>query len=147
MSPDADAMLIAHSAFCEAASPPGSCHYLDKTALAAPDVAFFLAYAEGMPVGCAALQRHGGGFFELKSMHVLSDIRGQGYGAELLTFCEVFAKGLGASRMALETGSALCRDDAFNAARTLYERHGFSECEPFGAYQPDPYSVFMAKRL
>ena len=147
LSPDADTILRTHAAFCEAASPPGSCHYLDKAALAAPDVAFFLAYADGNVVGCVALQRHGGGFFELKSMHVLSGIRGRGYGADLLAFCLDFAKGLGGSRISLETGSSLCQADAFGAARRLYEAHGFYECEPFGDYRVDPYSLFMTKSI
>ena len=147
LSPDADAILRAHAVFCEAASPPDSCHYLDKAALAAPEVAFFLAYADGNAVGCVALQRHGGGFFELKSMHVLSGIRGQGYGAELLDFCLDFAKGLGGSRVSLETGSSLCEENAFAAARRLYAARGFHECAPFGDYCADPYSVFMTKSI
>ena len=29
----------------------------------------------------------------------------------------------------------------------LYRDLGFAECDPFGAYGPDPLSVFMAKWL
>jgi putative acetyltransferase len=47
------------------------------------------------------------------------------------------------SRLSLETGSWAY----FAPARTLYARHGFVECAPFGDYRPDPNSVFMTLAL
>ncbi len=35
----------------------------------------------------------------------------------------------------------------FLAARTLYASEGFTECEPFGSYRPDPASTFMTRPL
>jgi acyl-CoA synthetase (AMP-forming)/AMP-acid ligase II len=43
----------------------------------------------------------------------------------------------------LETGAM----PEFAAGRTLYERHGFVRCGPFGSYSDDPNSVFMTKAL
>ena len=52
--------------------------------------------------------------------------------------------GFGAiKRLTLETGSM----EYFAPARKLYEKHGFTPCEPFGEYKPDPYSVFMTLSL
>jgi putative acetyltransferase len=46
-------------------------------------------------------------------------------------------------QLSLETGSM----NFFIPARRLYEKQGFSHCEPFGDYQKDPNSVFMTLKL
>ncbi|MEM7566031.1 MAG: GNAT family N-acetyltransferase, partial [Pseudomonadota bacterium] len=46
-------------------------------------------------------------------------------------------------RLSLETG----RPDSFRAAQTLYARHGFTECPPFGDYWDDPFSLCMTRTL
>jgi hypothetical protein len=42
-----------------------------------------------------------------------------------------------------ETGSM----EAFEAARNLYLKYGFVECDPFAEYDPDRNSVFMTRSL
>jgi putative acetyltransferase len=37
--------------------------------------------------------------------------------------------------------------EAFEAAKTLYTKFGFTYCEPFADYKEDPNSVFMTKEL
>ncbi len=37
--------------------------------------------------------------------------------------------------------------EAFAPAHALYAGFGFSFCEPFGSYVPDPNSVFMTRVL
>ena len=37
--------------------------------------------------------------------------------------------------------------DAFEPARSLYLRAGFSVCEPFGDYRASPNSVYLMIRL
>ena len=49
----------------------------------------------------------------------------------------------GYERLSLETGV----NEAFAAARHLYEKFGFVECEPFAKYKPDPSSCFMTLAL
>jgi putative acetyltransferase len=49
----------------------------------------------------------------------------------------------GFKRVSLETGSW----DFFRPAIALYAMHGFTECPPFGDYDPDPNSVFMTLEL
>ncbi|MGN0119620.1 MAG: hypothetical protein ACI39M_19295 [Streptomyces albidoflavus] len=53
------------------------------------------------------------------------------------------ARSRGVRRVSLETGSP----EFFLPARTMYARNGFTECEPFGDYVLDPYSVFMTREL
>ncbi len=36
---------------------------------------------------------------------------------------------------------------AFEPARTMYSKFGFSFCAPFADYMPDPYSMFMTREL
>ena len=53
------------------------------------------------------------------------------------------ARERGLERLSLETGSS----GAFEPAIALYQRFGFTECEPFADYQPDPFSRFMTRAL
>ena len=47
------------------------------------------------------------------------------------------------ARLSLETGSM----QAFEPARRLYERFGFTCCSPFAGYTEDPNSVFLTRSL
>ena len=67
----------------------------------------------------------------------------KGVAANLLGRILDEAKRRGYARVSLETGSVA----GFDAARRLYERHGFQYCGPFGDYAEDPFSVFMTKTL
>jgi putative acetyltransferase len=49
----------------------------------------------------------------------------------------------GLVRLSLETGA----EPIFAPARALYERAGFTYCDPFVGYDLDPNSVFMTKVL
>ena len=49
----------------------------------------------------------------------------------------------GVRRLSLETGTQAF----FEPARTLYIRHGFVPCTPFGHYHEDPYSAFFTRSI
>ena len=53
------------------------------------------------------------------------------------------ARARGYRRLSLETGTT----EHFRPARTLYEKFGFTYCEPFADYRPDPLSVFLTRTL
>jgi putative acetyltransferase len=53
------------------------------------------------------------------------------------------ARGEGFERVSLETGTM----EPFAAARALYEKAGFTECEPFGDYRHSRNSVYMTLEL
>lgn len=76
-------------------------------------------------------------------MRTTAAARGRGIGARVLRDLLAVASEKCMTRVSLETGS----EGRFDAARRLYARHGFVECGPFGAYQPDPLSVFMTREL
>ena len=53
------------------------------------------------------------------------------------------ARERGLERLSLETGSG----PAFEPALALYRAHGFTDCDPFADYRPDPFSRFMTRAL
>ena len=119
--------------------PPESNHGIDLQALAQPEVLFAVARgADGQAVGCGALVL-GPDFGELKRMFVRPNRRGRGAGKALLAFLEAEALRRGCMRFKLETG--IHQPEALG----LYGRSGYERCGPFGAYAPDPLSVFMHK--
>lgn len=142
-SPEIAAFLQAHLDQMHETSPAESVHALDLSGLQAPGMRFWSAYDEGELVGCAALKDLGAGHVELKSMRTAPHRTRQGIAARVLLFVLDEARDAGATRISLETGS----QDFFEPARSLYARHGFTTCEPFGDYRPDPNSTFMTREL
>jgi putative acetyltransferase len=78
---------------------------------------------------------------EMKRVFVTASARRQGVGQAIVEAVEAGAAAEGVARMYLETG--VKSDEAVR----LYRRLGYMECEPFGAYVPDPLSLFMVKPL
>ncbi|KAJ8606021.1 hypothetical protein CTAYLR_010522 [Chrysophaeum taylorii] len=135
-----------------AVTPPGSVHALDLAGLKVPEIAFFAGWEDSgtddvlLVIGAikeiepeADGRRHG----EIKSMRTAEAHRAKGLGAVMLDHLIAHARSNGLERLSLETGSF----DYFEPARKLYEKRGFSYCEPFGDYVLDPNSVFMTKVL
>ena len=123
--------------------PPESVHVLGVEELRQPDVTFWTAWDNGELLGCGALkelnQRHG----EVKSMRTAEQHLRKGVAAKILERIIEIAVARGYKHLSLETGSG----EAFIPARKMYERFGFSYCEPFGDYTLDPYSVYMTKAI
>lgn len=137
------AFLQAHLDDISPTAPACSRHALDVDGLRDPRIRFWLARDEGVILGTVALLAHGGGLGELKSMRTEPARRGEGVGDALLRHVLAVARQSGMTRVSLETGSM----DFFAAARRLYARHGFVECEPFADYAPDSNSTFMTLLL
>lgn len=132
-----------HTAAMHADTPPESIHMLPADALAAPGIRFYVMREDSMPVGMGAIKRHDATMAEIKSMHVLMELRGRGLARMMLGHLITEAREQGFLRLSLETGT----QDSFWAARTLYRSSGFEECEPFADYRLDPNSVYMTLRL
>jgi putative acetyltransferase len=137
---EARALLEASHALMISLFEREACHFLGVEALAAPDIAFFVARLDGRTVGCGALAARDG-YGEIKSMFVDAGVRRSGVAAALLARLEAEATAEGFPVLRLETG------DKLQAARALYRRHGFAERSPFGGYAGHPHSVYMEKRL
>jgi putative acetyltransferase len=138
------ALLMArHTADMHAETPPESIHMMDAGQLAVPEVSFFVMREDGHPIGMGAFKRLSGAHGEIKSMHILHEVRGRGLSKAMLAHLLDAGKGAGLTRLSLETGA----EAIFAPARGLYDRAGFAYCPPFEGYTHDPNSVFMTKVL
>ena len=143
LTPDLALLFERHTADMHADTPPESIHMMDKGALAAPGIRFFVLRDGGEPLAMGAFKRIDDGHAEIKSMHVLAQARGRGLSKAMLDHLVAEARKDGFTRLSLETGV----QPTFVAARALYARAGFAECGPFEGYWADPNSVFMTKVL
>jgi putative acetyltransferase len=143
LTPDLALLFDRHTADMHAETPPESIYMMDKGALAAPGIRFFVLREDGVPLAMGAVKRIDRGHAEIKSMHVLAEARGRGLSKRMLDHLIAKAAIDGFTRLSLETGI----QSTFIAARALYERAGFAVCGPFGDYTLDPNSVYMTKVL
>ncbi|MCX7801652.1 MAG: GNAT family N-acetyltransferase [Meiothermus ruber] len=140
-SPIARALIAELDAVLEPLYPPKSRHGYSVEKLIQQEVAFFVAYLNGQPVGCGGVQLFGEEYAELKRMYVRPAFRGQGVGKRLLTHLQAYAYERGLRVLRLETG--IFQTEAIG----LYQRFGFRRIPPFGPYFEDPVSLCMEKRL
>lgn len=78
---------------------------------------------DGNLLGCAGLYPIDDETVELRKMYFVPEIRGRGYGRQLLSYMTEKARELGFKRVTLETIAPL------KEAIRLYERFGFVSCE------------------
>ena len=140
---DLGLLMQRHVQAMHADTPPGSIHMMDAGELAAPGIRFFVMREAGQPVGMGAFKRLSGDHAEIKSMHVLHEVRGRGLARAMVDHLVAAARGDGIARLSLETGV----QTSFAAARGLYEKAGFGYCGPFEGYGPDPNSTFMSRAI
>ncbi|MCR5878442.1 GNAT family N-acetyltransferase [Phenylobacterium sp. J367] len=81
----------------------------------------FMALDGGRPAGCVALLKMPDGGYEVAKMTVAEGLRGSGLGRRLMQTCIDEGTALGATRLYLETNSALA------PALALYRAMGFKE--------------------
>jgi putative acetyltransferase len=142
--PQVIALLRLHAAGMLENSPAESCHFLDLSGLKTPDVAFWSAWEGDALLGIGALKQLDAEHGEIKSMRTAPEHLGKGVGARILERILATARERGLRRLSLETGST----PAFDAARSLYRRFGFSDCGAFGGYPADdPFSRFMTRAI
>lgn len=139
--PEVIALIADLDAYQLTLYPPESVYALDLPSLMQPHVRFAVARdAAGAIVGCGAIvltPEYG----EIKRMYVQPAARGQGLARGVMALLEQAALDHGCPEMVLETGPSQPE------ALSLYERHGFQRCAPYGDYPDDPLSVFMRKPL
>ena len=130
------ALLEFHIASAHAASPACKVHALDLSGLHDPAVTLWSVWDGDAVVGMGALKMLGDGRAEIKSMRVAPEYLRRGIGAAILDHLLEEARARGVTWVGLETGG----NDAFAAARVMYERAGFTECPAFGGYAVDAFS-------
>ena len=86
---------------------------------------FFVAYRDGVAIGCGAVKHRPGAPTEIKRMWIDPAARGLGLGRRLLAVLEACAAAGGARVVRLETGGVLTE------AIALYRSTGWVEVAPF----------------
>ncbi len=142
-APDVRDLVARHQVFAASLSPPENVFALDATGLRNPDVTLFSCRRDGELLAIGALRHLDERHCELKSMHTAEAVRRSGIGRAMLRHLIDVARQRGYQRISLETGSMA----GFSPARALYTSAGFTECGPFGDYQPSPYSTFLSLEL
>ena len=122
---------------------PGATHFGLTPADVAPGTgAFLVAYHGDRAVGCGAVRLIDPATAELKRMYVEPELRGAGIGRQLVDALEAEARGLGAERVVLETGTRQTN------ALALYARCGFRPIPLYGEYCLSPEtSVCLGQML
>lgn len=136
-------LLREHRAHMHAVTPRHSAHALDPEALRAPEITFWSLWEGEELLGCGALKEIDARTGEIKSMRTADAHRGRGVASRLLAHITDEARQRGYARLCLETGVF----EAFVPAQSLYLKHGFVGCGPFGSYREDPNTVFFEKVL
>ena len=109
----------------------------DATDMMAPRGVFFVAYSDGMPLGCVGVKGTDKGYAEIKRLWISPASRGLGLSRTLMAAAERAAKDLGITLLRLDTNSALPE------AVALYQRSGWSEIERFN---DDPYPDYFFEK-
>lgn len=136
-------LLRLHFESMLANSPPGTCHFLDLSGLAAADVSFWTMWDGEALLGCGAMKTLDSGHGEIKSMRTAAAAQRRGVAAALLAHIVAVARARGMTRLSLETGTG----PAFEAAHALYARHGFTPCAPFGDYVETEFNRFLTRAI
>ena len=138
-NPEVNELLTKHFIELRAASPEGSAHVLDIPGLKVPSIKFWSLWDNKKLIGCGALKfldkEHG----EFKSIRIHDSFRKQGQGINVIKHLINEAKKLKIKRLSIETGAS----DFFIPARRLFEKTGFTVCEPFAHYKEDINSVYL----
>ena len=138
---DAITLITELEAHLEPLYPAASRHGFSIDKLVAENVPFFILRYEGTVVGCGGVKLFGAEYGEIKRMYVRPQFRGMGFAKLILDHLAAYAREHGMFLLRLETGIHQLE------AIGLYERMGFERIPPFGAYKPDPLSIFYEKHI
>lgn len=102
---------------------------LEADHLAPPGGVFLVGWVADLPVVCGGVRRHDDDVGEIKRMYVVPEHRGCGHARVLLRALEARARGLGYSRLVLQTGAPQPE------AVALYESEGYARVTGYGYYR------------
>lgn len=143
----ADAMLLIAELedYLAPQYPAASRHGFSVDKLIAEAVAFFVLRQAGVAAGCGGVKLFGPAsgevYGEVKRMYIRPQFRGLGLSKLMLNHLADYARQNGVAVLRLETG--IYQTEAIG----LYERMGFQQVPPFGAYKADPLSLFYEKQI
>ena len=142
-NPEVHELLTKHFIELRAASPEGSAHVLDIPGLKVSSIKFWSLWLDENLIGCGALKFLEKDHGEFKSIRIHDNFRNKGYGIYVINHLIGEAKRLKIKRLSIETGAG----NFFIPARKLFNKSGFSVCEPFAHYKEDVNSVYLTKLI
>lgn len=142
-TPEVRDLIAAADAYYVDLYPAESTHLENSEELRRDNVLFIGCRVEDRLVasGAAKIMQDDGRYAEIKRVFVLDGYRGRGLSNRIMGFLESALNQRGINLVRLETG--VRQPEALG----LYQKLGYLERGPFGAYRLDPLSVFMEKRL
>jgi len=142
-SPGARELIALSDRYMGALYPAASNHLESERALLQPNVCFVGIEADSTLVACGAvkLMADDGVYGEIKRVFVLPAHRGKGHARSIMQALETELRLRRICLARLETG--ILQPEAL----ALYRALDYRERSPFGAYAPDPLSVFMEKAI
>jgi putative acetyltransferase len=140
-SPDVQALIAASDDYYTDLYPVESTHLENSEDLKRSNVLFVGCRIDGDLVasGAAKILQDDVSYAEIKRVFVLAQYRGKGLSNTIMHYLESELENRGITLFRLETG--IKQPEALG----LYRKLGYRERGPFGAYVPDPLSVFMEK--
>jgi putative acetyltransferase len=141
--PAVQALLAASDALMQRLYPAESNHLDGPEVLRQPHVLFLGGWVGDTLVACGAVKTldDDGRYGEVKRVFVAEAWRGRGLSKAVMAALEAHLRANGVPLARLETG--IHQPEALG----LYAALGYRWRPPFGAYRPDPLSVFMEKAL
>jgi putative acetyltransferase len=142
-SRDAQELLILSDAYSEDLYPSESNHLASIDELSDQSTIFLGVYDGENILGCGAVKvlEDDGNYGELKRVFIKEAYRGQGLSKQLIIALENYLIDAAIDVIRLETG--IYQPEALG----LYKQLGYQIREPYGAYEIDPLSIFMEKKL
>ena len=116
--------------------PPELCHLDPPEVLAKDNCIMIGCYQREAICGIGAVKLFDD-YGEIKRMFVSDEYRGRGVATSILHELIEIVKSQKLPYVRLETGKK------FAAAVSLYEKHGFKICQPFGQYRFEPHCTCM----
>jgi putative acetyltransferase len=124
-------------------SPPGAVFALDLSGLRDSALTLWTAWDGDALLGMGALKMLGEARAEIKSMRTAPHAQRRGIGRAMLAHLIAEARARAVRELLLETGA----NDAFAAARALYEGAGFRPSPAFGDYTLTDFNRCYATML
>jgi putative acetyltransferase len=142
-SPGARKLIALSDEYLSALYPPESNHLETVEALHLPHVCFLGIEDAGELVACGAakLMHDDAAYGEIKRMFVLQEHRGRGCARNIMLALEAWLRSQGVAVVRLELG--ISQPEALG----LYGSLGYRVRGPFGAYDGNPFSIFMERPL
>jgi DNA-binding MarR family transcriptional regulator/GNAT superfamily N-acetyltransferase len=117
---------------------PAMARPLGPDKLIPPTGCFLVAYLDGAPIGCGALNANDAAIGEIKRMWVAAGARGLGVGRRMLMSLEQHARQFGLGVLRLDTNEAL------KEAQNLYRTSGYKEIARFN---DEPYAHHWFEKI